>query len=167
MNDVCEYIVVEISLCLNDSIIVVSLYRPPNTDLQSFNIKFNNFLDKMTPGKKKKIFIAADTNLDLLKSNSHSNTEEFLNSLLSFNFLPTITKPTRITSYTSTLLDNIFTNCFEHLVASNIVFEDISDHLPTVINVNFQNKNISSGANHEGSKLRNYNSSNFKDFYNK
>ena len=56
MKDVCEYIVVEISLDLNDSIIVVSLYRPPNTDLQNFNVKFSTFLDKLTIGKKEENF---------------------------------------------------------------------------------------------------------------
>jgi len=167
MKDVCEYVVIDVSINSNESIIIVSMYRPPNTDLQSFNIKFNNFLDKLTVDRRKKIFIAADTNIDLLKINSHSKTEEFLNTLLSFSFLPTITKPTRITSDTSTLLDNIFTNCFEHLISSDIVFEDISDHLPTIINIDMQNKHPITAESTEDDQRRCFNSSNFKDFYNK
>ena len=46
-------------------------------------------------------------------------------------YTPLITKPTRITKSTATLIDNIFTNNLnrtEHL--NGILFNDISDHLP-------------------------------------
>ena len=45
-----------------------------------------------------------------------------------------ITKPTRITSHTATLIDNIFTNnsYINNIDESinGIIFSDISDHLP-------------------------------------
>src|SRR6476469_6321869 len=136
MKEVCEYIAIEISLDHKNAIFVISLYRPPNTDLKDFNLKLTDFLEKLTLDKKKKIFIAGDLNIDLLKSDQHADTEEFLNTLLSFSFLPTITRPTRITENTSTLLDNIFANCFENVSSSHIVYDDISDHLPTILALN-------------------------------
>ena len=43
---------------------------------------------------------------------------------------PLITLPTRITSYTATIIDNIFTNDLENYSFSGLILSDISDHLP-------------------------------------
>ena len=45
-------------------------------------------------------------------------------------FFPLITRPTRITSYIATLLDNIFINSLDSFCASGVLFSDVSDHLP-------------------------------------
>ena len=44
--------------------------------------------------------------------------------------LPLITRPTRITPHTATLIDNIFVNNFFVCSRSGLLFTDISDHLP-------------------------------------
>ena len=52
---------------------------------------------------------------------------------ISFNagFLPTITKPTRITHTTATLIDYIYIKTSKPIkIASGIIIHDISDHLP-------------------------------------
>ena len=61
--------------------------------------------------------------------NSNSNCK-FLNILYSHAFFPCIDKPTRITSSSSTLIDNIFTNTFDKDNYSGILYYDVSDHLP-------------------------------------
>ncbi len=54
-----------------------------------------------------------DFNLNLLNYDSHSLACEFLDGMYSNMFIPLITScPTRITAYTSTLIDNLFTNNF-------------------------------------------------------
>ena len=45
-------------------------------------------------------------------------------------FYPTISRPTRITNNSSTLIDNIFTNITQHKIHSGILYLDISDHFP-------------------------------------
>ncbi|CAH3173499.1 unnamed protein product, partial [Porites evermanni] len=50
--------------------------------------------------------------------------------LLSLGFMPIITKPTRITDHTATLIDHIYTNTPEKLIKSGLCLADISDHLP-------------------------------------
>ena len=50
--------------------------------------------------------------------------------MVSYNFYPAITTPTRITDTTSTLLDNIFVNFLADDLNSGIIYEDLSDHLP-------------------------------------
>ena len=58
-------------------------------------------------------------------------TEDYLDMLYSSNLLPVITKPTRITSHTATLIDHIYTNASTDQIIPGIVTTDISDHLPT------------------------------------
>ena len=75
------------------------------------------------------IYILGDFNIDLLKYSEHLLTEGYLNMLYSNNLLPLITKPTRLTHHTYTLIDYIYTNSNLRVDAS-IVLVDISDHLP-------------------------------------
>ena len=71
-----------------------------------------------------------DFNLNLVNFQNHQNTGEFLDGLHSNMLFPMITRPTRITSHTATLLDNIFANkCFDHS-RGGLLITDISDHLP-------------------------------------
>ena len=53
-----------------------------------------------------------------------------MDMLLDLGYLPLITKPTRITYHTSTLIDDIYTNTPEKVIKSGICLADISDHLP-------------------------------------
>ena len=59
------------------------------------------------------------------------------------NFIPLITKPTRITDHSKTLIDHIYTNMPLSEVLSGIAVCDISDHLPVfcVMNVPCQKIN--------------------------
>ena len=56
-------------------------------------------------------------------------------------FLPLITRPTRVTATSATLIDNIFTNCLENCSHSvqGLMVTDISDHYP-IFHVNHQVK---------------------------
>lgn len=57
--------------------------------------------------------------------------------LYSHNLLPVITKPTRITSHTATLIDDIYTHSVNRLI-SGVMPVDISDHLPIFCTVERQ-----------------------------
>ena len=50
--------------------------------------------------------------------------------MFSHNLYPLITKPTRISSTTATIIDNIFCNCIDNTINSGVIIADISDHLP-------------------------------------
>ena len=73
-----------------------------------------------------------DYNIDLLNSESHDLTNEFVDLMYCNEFLPLISRPTRITSTSATLIDNIFTNNHDDLNCSlnGILVADISDHFP-------------------------------------
>ena len=49
---------------------------------------------------------------------------------ISSMFLPMITKPTRITKSTATLIDSIFSNDNKNSYFNGILYSDLSDHLP-------------------------------------
>ena len=63
-----------------------------------------------------------------------SYANRFTEQLFTSSHIPLITKPTRITQHTTTLIDNIFNNNIEKLESSTngIIFGDLSDHLPIV-----------------------------------
>ena len=83
------------------------------------------------------IVIGIDHNLDLLKTEKHHSTQDLLDGLLELKLSPTIMRPTRICHTAATLIDNIFIseeldkgrNC------SYIMVENISDHLPCILNI--------------------------------
>ena len=74
--------------------------------------------------------IAGNFNIDFLKYDAHRGTGLFLDCLHEHALVPLITKPTRFTSDSSTLIDNIFTNMPNNVMLSGILITDISDHLP-------------------------------------
>ena len=65
-----------------------------------------------------------------MNPNCHQPTSEFLDLMYSNMLFPLIMRPTRITSNTATLIDNIFTNNLNHVTFNGLLFTDISDHLP-------------------------------------
>ena len=77
--------------------------------------------------------VMGDFNLDLLKFESHQDTNNFLNTLSSFFFQPQILQPTRITEHSATLIDNIFFNSLDHFVIRGNLIYDLSDHLPNFL----------------------------------
>ena len=60
----------------------------------------------------------------------NGRVKNFVDFLTSFGLFALITKPTRITSCTSTLIDNIFTNCIQDDFECGIFCSDFSDHMP-------------------------------------
>ena len=111
------------------NIIVGCLYRPPDASLNDFNRSAEDILSAIS-FENKLSYIMGDYNINILNSHSHQPTNEFINLITSNSLSPLISKPTRITSSTATLIDNIFTNNLELNMNSGILYTDLSDHLP-------------------------------------
>ena len=113
------------------NIILGVIYRPPNTDINVFNDKLDNILD--TINKEGKLcYIMGDYNINILNSKTHQGTNEFVNMMSSYAFVPLISRPTRVTADSATLIDNIFTNDIVNFGYSlnGVLVSDISDHYP-------------------------------------
>ena len=78
----------------------------------------------------KSMFLCGDFNLDLLKYNNNLPTKRFIDMMFSLGMFPLISKPSRITDVSATLIDNIFTNELTCTTTSGLLINDISDHLP-------------------------------------
>ena len=75
--------------------------------------------------------IGSDQNFNYANIENHEPTRNLLDSFISSGFIPTITKPTRITHNTSTLIDNLYIKIKQPgELISGILNIDISDHLP-------------------------------------
>ena len=72
---------------------------------------------------------AGDWNIDLFKYDVHLGTESFVNNLHANLLIPVITRPTRFSEFSSTLIDNILTNKPQDLLVAGALICDISDHL--------------------------------------
>ena len=80
--------------------------------------------------ERKQCILMGDFNLDLIKVDTHNQTKDFVHSLYTNAFYPTISKPTRVTDHSATLLDNIITNITGYCIKSGVLYNDISDHFP-------------------------------------
>ena len=106
------------------------IYRHPSTDLTDFNCNYLNKLLENISKEQKSIFLLRDFNVNLLNYNEYNQTNEFLDYLAPNSFIPLILQPTRITSHSNTLTDNVFSNVFDPDTVSGNLTATISDHLP-------------------------------------
>ena len=95
----------------------------------------------MITKEKKECYISGDFNIDLLKYDTNNNSSEFLNSMSSAGFLPSILQPTRITDDTSTIIDNIYTNNVNQSSLSGNILISFADHLTQFISVQKKTNN--------------------------
>lgn len=139
LNDNVEALFIEINGDLvntKKNIIIGVLYRPPGTDILTFINYLSEVLSSINQ-EKKTLYILGDFNINLLNVENHSQSGEFLDTMLLYSYLPLITKPTRITQQSATLIDNIFTNNdMNNNILNGILFTDITDHYPifTILN---------------------------------
>ena len=121
----------------HQNVILGSIYRPPNTNLDRFMVEYKSSLDRLNNMKNKEIILGMDHNINFLKHDVHPKTQEFIELNLDMNLLPVITKPTRVSTTSATLIDNIFvSNRLQHSINSAVIITDISDHFPCILTVN-------------------------------
>ena len=88
--------------------IYACIYRHPSMDIEEFNKKYMEPVLLKLSSENKIAFLLGDFNIDLLKTETDDDISNFYNILTSNLFMPHITLPTRITSHSKTLIDNIF-----------------------------------------------------------
>ena len=135
-----EHCVVELKTDKRN-ILLVSAYRPPNTKARTFLTEYKRLLNSLKKNKGHEIIIGLDHNLDLLKSHLNQPTNDFMELNLDRELIPCITKPTRITSSSASLIDNILiSRSLQRSYDSFVLLEDISDHFACLVILKDQNK---------------------------
>jgi len=122
--------------------IVGGVYRHPNSNVSLFNELLEKSLCKI---KKTCIpsIIAGDINIDLSKYREHSSTTDYVDTLISNNFLPVIVMPTRITESSASVIDHMYyfegKNVKRELtVNTGNLWSDITDHLPNYFVISYK-----------------------------
>ena len=126
----------------NKKILIASIYKPNRSNDNLFIEKLSHLLSINSNNNYHEIIVTGDFNFDLLKYQENNITLNFINSLNSQSFIPVISKPTRVTDTTATLIDNIFISNPINFT-SGIIVADISDHFPIFIGI----KNVFSNNN--------------------
>ena len=127
----CDSLFIETSGPYNT--IVGIIYKPDYVNQNDFISQLENTLSSIS-NENKRCYIMGDFNLDLLKCDTRPEVNDFINLLYSYNFFPTIDRPTRVRvtpqGHSISLIDNIFTNDTSTHIKSGVFFTDLSDHFP-------------------------------------
>lgn len=89
-------------------IYVIVMYRTPDSDVKEFIHRLELMLYKIY-NKKYLYVICGDININFFENSVHKQC--LLNLLASYNIVHHVEEATRITKYSSTCIDNIFSNC--------------------------------------------------------
>ena len=135
VDRIFESLAVEVSVN-SRKIYIGSMYRPGtkhptltyDENFKQFVELFTNFSSNLIPLGN--IYVMGDINLDLLKYSKCEKVTNFVDLLFSLGLLQIITKPTRCTQNSATLIDLIITNAFCSDLNSTILVSHLSDHFP-------------------------------------
>ena len=115
----------------NETFTVGGVYRHPGGNPSHFDTALEVTFNKI--GKNETCVMTGDMNINLLNIEG-TITTDYISSVMSHGFIPYITRPTRITEYTATLIDHLFIRLPHRQmtvpVKAGILFNDMTDHLP-------------------------------------
>ena len=125
----CEDLWFEIELNSCKMYTFAVIYRHPSSNPNTFIDALDNNLHQLNE-KKGKTVIVGDINFDINPSNNNrtSFSDDYLRMLQSNAFASLITKPTRVTSHSQTIIDHILTNDFDSIISPGVLTYSISDH---------------------------------------
>ncbi len=124
-----ESIWIELTPKHHPSHLIYVAYRSQDHNLNDW---YESFSDQVTNAyiEYEQVTIMGDFNIDLLKSDNDSIN--FLDLMENFQFSKHISKPTRITNKTTTMIDHMFTSTLERVRAVKVAKISISDHFPPI-----------------------------------
>ena len=108
-----------------------NVYRSPALHPDKFNDLFNKVLQKLHKDFSKHVCIVGDFNEDLIKHDQNTSYQNLVDNAASHGFLQIVSRPTRVTENSATLIDHVYTNNLNSTHSCNILTVDVSDHLAT------------------------------------
>jgi len=78
--------------------------------------------------------------------------------------LPTISRPTRVTEYSATLIDNIFINTVAYITKSYVLWDEFSDHFSIILQIDITTEKKRRSVS---DAKRSFNENNKSVFFNK
>ena len=102
-----DMVTVKIIIPKSKDIIISGIYKYPEFNIIHFSDIIYNLFNTFTTDNI--LYLCGDFNIDILQLNS-SKVSHFIDILIALDLHPLITKPSRITNMTSTLIDNMYSN---------------------------------------------------------
>ena len=108
------------------SFLVCTTYRPPNVPTTCFNTDLSSSLVAALLYNKP-VYILGDLNCNLLDLNT-PESQALIKFCQTFNLSQVVTKPTRLTDKSESLLDVILVSNANQVLESDVLISSISDH---------------------------------------
>ena len=124
-----EFQIHEINFNGRKNAVICNVYRSPSGHLDGFLDKLEDLLRKLTRHRNKNIILIGDTNIDLLDYGRIDNVTKYVDLLAQHSFAPVISRPTRVTDHSATIIDHIFVNHCHAVTNCGVITETMSDHL--------------------------------------
>ena len=124
-----ESLFIEIDRSKSKNIIVGGVYKHPNYNTNELIVHLKNVFE-VVKSENKELILMGDFNINLLDYEEKETVSNFADFIFQNSMQPHINAPTRITSHSHTLIDNIFSNFVNRNISSGNLALSISDHLP-------------------------------------
>ena len=162
-TNICESNFIELKHPSKRNIVIGTIYRH-HTPVEDFvDIFLRKSIQKLTKSKKTCI-LTGDFNIDLTQYGVNRMVDTFYDEITSHSFRPLILQPSRATSHSLTLIDNIFVNEVSCQASGGNLTTSISDHFSqfTFLDI-YNNHPLSTRKVKYGRNWRNFNSNEFKN----
>ena len=153
--------------------ILGNVYRSPapSNKPNNFNTLFEKILQKLNTNRyaNKIKYIVGDFNQDLIRHDSDDDCQNLIDNAHSNGFVQIVSRPTRITEHSATLIDHVYTNSIDSTLSCNILTLDLSDHLATHTRITLgsstaQSRTITAQLKNDKNNLRVFNEANDSKF---
>ena len=175
LNTAGEFQFIKIKNCKTSrkTIIIGNVYRSPSRKPDAFVSLYESVLQNLHKYSKKKLaFIVGDFNQDLIQCETDVHSQNLVDTAVSHGFIQLVSRPTRVTENSATLIDQVYTNNIDSILSCNIITLDLSDHLAIHTRVSLNSggtrviraKNVKDRQNRE---FRVFNEANNQTFHNR
>ena len=153
------------------TVILGNVYRTPSKSPEKFNNYFNIILQKLNTNRyaNKIKYIVGDFNQDLIKHDDNLDCQNLIDNAHNHGFVQLVSRPTRITDHSTTLIDHVYTNNLDSAISCNIITLDLSDHLATHTKISLGTSTRASriaaaNSTKNDSEMRIFNEANHENF---
>ena len=109
------------------SVVIAVVYSHPRTDANASTETLNNKLGEIDC-KKNDFYLIGNINLNISKNDCSLSAISYLSMLESNDVFQLITKPTRVTKNSASLINHIFISALSNSIFPGMILNDINDY---------------------------------------
>ena len=161
-NNQIESVWIEVRFPNSKSFLLNFSYRPPSSLqswIDSYEIQISNALIENDD-----IYMLGDFNLDYNNSTHNYGNNKWSNMTVTYGLTKMITVPTRITKFSSTTIDHIYTTYPENVTKTTVPYISLSDHYPICFSRSIKHSQQKSLNKHRYMTYRSFNKFNEEKF---